>query len=154
MSQRSKLYFLYDLNPPTALLAVPPALRARPHTGARLPVAAPPGCRLHSSCKVFGLAAPARLPGKGEVESRLSPKGGCRAATGGTPIKGGRQHSCGENARRRWRQKKSRMGTRKHPHGFIKRSWSRIRDSNPPPTAWEAVALPDELTLHDVTLIV
>ena len=26
--------------------------------------------------------------------------------------------------------------------------WSRIRDSNPPPTAWEAVALPDELTLH------
>ena len=26
--------------------------------------------------------------------------------------------------------------------------WSRIRDSNPPPTAWEAVALPDELTLQ------
>ena len=26
--------------------------------------------------------------------------------------------------------------------------WSRIRDSNPPPTAWEAVALPDELTLR------
>ena len=49
---------------------------------------------------------------------------------------------------------KSRMGTRKRPHGFIKRSWSRIRDSNPPPTAWEAVALPDELTLHEVTLIV
>lgn len=27
-------------------------------------------------------------------------------------------------------------------------AWSRIRDSNPPPTAWEAVALPDELTLQ------
>ena len=33
-----------------------------------------------------------------------------------------------------------------HPCGFI--AWSRIRDSNPPPTAWEAVALPDELTLQ------
>src|SRR5699024_11775261 len=33
-------------------------------------------------------------------------------------------------------------------HGLLK--WSRIRDSNPPPTAWEAVALPDELTLHKV----
>ena len=33
-----------------------------------------------------------------------------------------------------------------HPCGFM--AWSRIRDSNPPPTAWEAVALPDELTLQ------
>lgn len=26
--------------------------------------------------------------------------------------------------------------------------WSRVRDPNPPPAAWEAAALPDELTLH------
>ena len=32
--------------------------------------------------------------------------------------------------------------------------WSRIRDSNPPPTAWEAVALPDELTLRLTQFIV
>ena len=32
--------------------------------------------------------------------------------------------------------------------------WSRIRDSNPPPTAWEAVALPDELTLQDCSISV
>ena len=31
--------------------------------------------------------------------------------------------------------------------------WSRIRDSNPPPTAWEAVALPDELTLQATPLV-
>ena len=31
--------------------------------------------------------------------------------------------------------------------------WSRIRDSNPPPTAWEAVALPDELTLQATLLV-
>lgn len=39
-----------------------------------------------------------------------------------------------------------------HPCGFM--AWSRIRDSNPPPTAWEAVALPDELTLQDCSISV
>ncbi len=38
-----------------------------------------------------------------------------------------------------------------HPCGFM--AWSRIRDSNPPPTAWEAVALPAELTLQGLIYI-
>lgn len=30
----------------------------------------------------------------------------------------------------------------------LRRFWSGIRVSNPPPTAWEAVTLPDELIPH------
>jgi hypothetical protein len=31
--------------------------------------------------------------------------------------------------------------------------WSRVRDPNPPPAAWEAAALPDELTLQVAHLL-
>ena len=96
------------------------------------------------------------LLGEGETTGQLPPKGGCRAAAGGTPIKGWRVGiDLNKNKvkleqkrphRGAYKNKKPRMNALSSAH--TKRSWSRIRDSNPPPTAWEAVALPDELTLH------
>ena len=46
------------------------------------------------------------------------------------------------------RNAKQKAVKRTNSERFTAIFWSRIRDSNPPPTAWEAVALPDELTLQ------
>ena len=84
---RNVLLFVLDLNPPAALVAVPPRLRRRPHTGAlnhRLLL-------LFAGClqpQKLTLSIPAQSPGEGEVRSPEPPYGGGGAAAG-EPLEGG-----------------------------------------------------------------
>ena len=84
---RNVLLFVLDLNPPAALVAVPPRLRRRPRTGAlnhRLLL-------LFAGClqpQKLTLSILAQSPGEGEVRSPEPPYGGGGAAAG-EPLEGG-----------------------------------------------------------------
>ena len=80
---RNVLLFVLDLNPPAALVAVPPRLRRRPPYGGSKPQTAPSICRLLAAAKTHAIYS-GTVAGRRRSQKPRAPVWGRRRSRGGT----------------------------------------------------------------------